>query len=374
MGGVDATALRLVNAVLGTLVALVAFCVAREVAGDRTAFVAGLAAALWPSLAFWSATILRDTLVSLTVLALWWVLIVAERQRRLWLASFVTLDLFLLSTLRPYLAQVAAVAVLAWLAYPSLARLPRRVTVTALVGVVAVGCVMVLRQPRIVDDFGHNVMYRQTVTRMETLGRLYRDPRRIDEVELRPFFPGAAVVDPDSPSDWLKVGVVYETGDKPGYLLVAFTDESLRPMLASDLMWLRDAPIPPLQLLSWIAPAVGAVFAGLPDTRATNLAWVIDALAWDTVLAVALIGIIRRRLPMRTWLLPAVVVLATMGSLVALPGSPGNAARHRATHTLPLLLVFASGALTLWGRAVTSASNTPISVTAAAVSVSRSAR
>ena len=47
------------------------------------------------------------------------------------------------------------------------------------------------------------------------------------------------------------------------------------------------------------------------------------------------IGLVSARLSLREWLLPLCVVAGTIAALVAIPGDPGNAERHRATQAAP---------------------------------------
>jgi hypothetical protein len=234
---------------------------------------------------------------------------------------------------------------------------------------------------RQIDEAAHSLVYRQTVTHMEAMGRLYRDPRTIDEKMLLPFRSGQAVAIADpSKAGWVLAGLIDQAAG-PGMIIVDFTDGSNRIVPAADLVLLESAVIPPAQLFEWVVPSALAVFVGLPDSGEAKLAWVADAVLWDVLLVLSLLGGVRARIPVREWLFPACVVLATVGALIAIPGSPGNAERHRATQTVPLLLVFASGLLSAvprrgWasaGRPVTRASSMPPSESAAAASSIRSA-
>jgi hypothetical protein len=71
--------------------------------------------------------------------------------------------------------------------------------------------------------------------------------------------------------------------------------------------------------------------------------WTIEALAWDLLFLLAVAGGLRAGVPLRDWIYPACIVLGTATALIAVPGAPGNDDRHRASQTIPLLLVFASG-------------------------------
>lgn len=340
MGGrVEANALRVANATIGTIVVLVAMLTANSLLGTRAAVMAGLATAVWPSLILWSATMLRDILGSLAVVGIWWALVTSRQQGWLRTACFVGLALVLLASLRPYLAQAAAVGALVWLVYPWVSR---RVLLAAGLVAVALGGMYLVRSA---DELVHSVVYRQTVARMETLGRLYRDPRRTDEQELLPFHPGWTVAITDPKTGEVLPGVVYEVGERPGTVVVAFTDETLRTLWHADLVSLRDTYIPPTYMFGWLRESAAAVFLGVPDRGDVNRAWVLDALAWNVLLVISVVGVIRAGVPVRDVLFPACIVVATLAALMALPGAPGNAERHRTTQTVPLLLVLASGIL-----------------------------
>src|SRR5262245_61029605 len=102
LGAPNSTAFRLMNAALGTAVALLSMDVARRLFSPRAGLVAGLVVALWPTLVFWSATMLRDTLASFAVVLTWWTL-VAARDRANWrVVCTVVLAVVVLASIRPY--------------------------------------------------------------------------------------------------------------------------------------------------------------------------------------------------------------------------------------------------------------------------------
>jgi hypothetical protein len=216
---------------------------------------------------------------------------------------------------------------------------------------------------------------------METLGRLYRDPLPTDSIVQLPFRPGVTIALTDPQTGWLMTGLV-EDSSEPGFVTVSLTDDTSRRVPISDVVLLQDARIPTLQLFSWLVPSALAVFAGLPTTsKAANAVWIPAALAWDGLLVFGVLGLARSTLPVREWLFPLCVIGGTIAALIAIPGDPGNAERHRATQTVPLLLVLASGLLasrawatSLAGRPVTSATSMPASATTAVSSSRRSAR
>ena len=379
VGSVNSTAFRLANGVLGTVVVLLCALVAQSLFGGRAGLLAGLAAAAWPDLILWSATFVRDTLASLAVIALWWALVVAKRQSTLLTVPLVLFAIVLLATLRDYLAILAGLGTAAWVAYPFVRRHGARTIAwasTALVGAVAV---LAVAQPGMIDKTLHSLFYRQVVTRMETMGRLYRDPPPPDELVQLPFRPGAVIAIADPRTGWLMTGIVTDSS-QPGFVSVDLTDDTSRVVPISDVELLQDVRVPRLEMLSWVLPSMGSVLLGLPDAgEEANVAWVGAALAWDVLVVLATYGLLRNNVDARNWIYPMCITVGTVVTLLAIPGAPGNAERHRATQTVPLLVVLASGVAVSRarssapdGRAVINATRMPSRATTASASVRRS--
>jgi hypothetical protein len=381
VGHMDSVAFRLTNATLGTLVALTIALVAAATIGKRAALVAGIAVAFWPTMVLWSATFLRDTLGSFTVVALWWMLVNSRRLGRPRVAAAAVLAVVLLAGSRPYLAGAVATGVLAWAALPWLARQSRRSLVLGAGSVLALGLVAAILQARHIDQAAHQLVYRQMTTRLETLGLLNYDVNPSGPPIEQPFGPGAPVALVDQRSGWLDAGLVREPIG-PGLVTASFMDGSIREERIADLVLLQSAPLSPVQLVVSMGPGLLSFLTGAPNGGdSSNLVWIADALAWDVLFVLAILGGRRARVPLREWLYPACVVLGTVAALVSVPGAPGNDDRHRATQTVPLLIVFAAGLLAsrprtveLPGRAVSNATNNPTSAPTAAVSRRRSPR
>jgi 4-amino-4-deoxy-L-arabinose transferase-like glycosyltransferase len=382
-GVVDSNAFRVVNAALGAAVVVLSALVARRLFGPRAGFVAGLGLAVWPTLVLWSATMLRDTFGSFALVAVWWALSRARDTARdvgwLRVACGVFLSLVILLSLRPYLGGALAVGVLAWAAYPLLRKLSRRALTALVTGAAVVGVVFAVQQARRIDFATHELFYRQTVTRMETLGLLYTD--QPPDTENLPMKPGTAVALADPHTGWLLGGVVKDFVG-PDVVRVAFTDQSIRELPLKDLVPVQSANIPPLQLVASVLPGVGSYLVGTSvSSDSTSLAWVVPAVATDALVVLAIAAGLRSRLSPREWLFPLCIVGGTMLALVAVPGAPGNAERHRATQVVPLLLVLATGLLASRGasarasdRALSSMTTSPTSEPAPAISRMRSAR
>jgi hypothetical protein len=380
-GHMDTVAFRLVNATLGALVAVTCCVVAAQLINRRAALLAGLVVALWPTLVLWSATLLRDTLASFSVVVVWWTLTSRRRVLDARVVATVAVALLLLAGVRPYLAGAVAIGAIGWAAWPLVRGASPRVLAPAAVAVVLLGGIVVARQSVAINQLAHVLVYRQLTTRLETLGLLYRDVDPSDPPQEPPFGPGTAVATIDSSTGWAKPGLI-EKPLGPGVVLVAAMDGSESPMRIADLTLLQSAPLSPLQVVASIGPGVISFATGTSSSGdQSNAAWTADALAWDVLFVLAIIGGVRARVPAREWIFPACVVLGTAAALIAVPGAPGNDDRHRAAQAVPFLVVFAAGWLGLRAREaavsgvpVSSAASSPISAGIAAISRSLSLR
>jgi hypothetical protein len=379
-GGVaDANTFRVINSAFGAVVVVLSVLVARRLFGARAALVTGLVLAVWPTLVLWSATMLRDTAGGLAVVVVWWTLGRAHVSG--WVRTLGTVGLALVVTLslRPYLGGAIVVGVLAWAAYPHVRRLQWRGLAALGACATAIVVVLAVMLGRRLDYASHELLYRQTMTRMETLGRLYTDqpPATTD----LPMKPGAAVGLIDPGSGWVLGGVVqaFPTND---VARVAFTDETIRELPVRELIPLQSTRIPPFELVAWVGPNLVSYLLGTSMTTEPNSpVWIAQALVWDALLALAVLSVVRRRLPAQEWLFPLCIVGGTVLALIAVPGAPGNADRHRATQTVPLLLVLATGLISeleparrASGVAVATMRMSPASEAAPASSRMRSAR
>jgi len=381
IGHMDTVSYRLANATLGALVALVASIIAARIVGGRAGLIAGLVLALWPTLVLWSATFLRDTLASFIVIVVWWSLVRSERAWNVRTICVPIVGLLIAGGLRPYLAGAMALGILVWAVYPLARRQsPRVLALAAAVLVVAFG-VFALQQARHIDQAAHELVYRQTTTRMETLGRLYSDPNPDTPPQEPPFGPGAAVAISQPGTDWILTGLVQDPLGA-GLVRVGFVDGSIRQERIADLTLIQSARLVPTQIVASLGPGLVAFLAGSSnDSDSGSFVWALDAFAWDVLLLVAIVGGIRARIPLHTWLFPACVVLGTTAALIAVPGAPGNVDRHRSAQTLPLLVVFASSwwlarrsSAASMGWAVSSANISATSPVAPAASRKRSLR
>jgi hypothetical protein len=379
VGAADSNAFRVVNAALGAIVVVVSMTVARQMFGERAGLIAGLGLAVWPTLVLWSATMLRDTLGSFAVVVVWWTLVRAREVGVLRTVGAIFLALVVLLSLRPYLGVAVLTGALAWAAYLVARRLPKLVLIPAAGVAVALGVAVLIVEARPIDFAAHELVYRQTVIRMETLGRLYTDSPPEGELPIRAGAAVAVVTDPVS--GWLLTGIVQDF-PRPNEVRVAFTDESIRELPLSTIIPIQSAPIPPQQLVAWVVPNLLRFMAGVSmNSEPSSPVWVVSALGWDLLVALAALATFQRRLSASEWLLPLCVVAGTVLALIAIPGAPANVDRHRTTQTIPLLLVLATGVLSsrarstsLRGATVTNSRTSPSSDPTPASSRMRSAR
>ena len=193
--------------------------------------------------------------------------------------------------------------------------------------------------------------------------------------------PGTAVALANPRTGWLLGGVVQDFVG-PDVVRVAFTDRSIRDLPMNELVPVPSANIPPLQLVTSVLPGVASYLMGTPVSGdSASPGWMAAALGADLLVVLALAAAVRARLSPREWLFPLCIVGGTVLALVAVPGAPGNAERHRATQVVPLLLVLATGLLASRGasarasdRALSSMMTSPTSEPAPAISRIRSAR
>lgn len=344
-GHMDTVAFRLANATFGTLLAVTIALVAARLLGGRAGLVAGLVIGVWPTLVLWSAMFLRDTLVGCTLAIVWWTLRSQRGRLTQRVLCVVLLALLLMASLRPYAAGAVAIGVLIWAAWPHLeGRSVRFLAVSAAVGVVLCAGVA-LSQWRHIDEGAHQLVYRQLTTRMEAMGLLYHDPPPDDGPHEWPFGPGAAVALVAPGGSWITPGLIQQSLG-PGRVLVGFPDGSQSEEQISDLTLLQSAPLTPWQLITSIVPGLTSFLSGTPVSGdESSWVWTADALAWDVLFVLGVVGGIRSRLPLREWLFPASIVLGTAAALIIVPGAPGNDDRHRVAQTVPFLVVFAIGAL-----------------------------
>lgn len=130
-------AMKLLNCLLGALVAGLIFLIARRLFGYMAGVLAGIAAAFFPSTFLWSLTSLKDTMFLFAVALVMWLLTVllATGSWRLVLPLLVAFAL--VGSLRSYVQVMLGVIVPGTVVLQSTARLPRKWPLAA---VLVTGC------------------------------------------------------------------------------------------------------------------------------------------------------------------------------------------------------------------------------------------
>jgi hypothetical protein len=335
---------RLLNALLGTLVVLLVARSARVHLGPTAVAPAAALAALWPASVIWGAFMLRDTLVALVVMALWWSTTLWSRGERLLGGLLAALCLSLLAGMREYVAALAVAALVAWGLARPLARLPWRV-----VGIVVLAAGLagtaVVAQSGLLDRAARALVYRQAVVQLETQGMLYVEPPP-DGLD-GSYLPGELVAVTAAPADNPRLGVVHRYVDRASRE-VAFIQGDTTIVGVDDLAPMHEAPVSPAWLIGRSLAGLGGSIVGVGSEgidRPSALAWVAAALAWDALFATAAVGLWRQRRAWRTYVFPIVMALGTLTVLAGVPSGIGNAARHLAAHATPALIVLAVGAV-----------------------------
>ncbi|MCB0218311.1 MAG: glycosyltransferase family 39 protein [Chrysiogenetes bacterium] len=146
---------KLVNAVAGALAVVGLFRIAGRIATQRAALLAGVFAALCPSLTLWSALAIRDALVVLGLVLCFDAVLDWSERKRLSAWLMLAFGVFLVATLRDYLANILLASLaLAAIAGQGKVISPRRFLVSISILVLLV---IVLREMGIVEPLVEQV-------------------------------------------------------------------------------------------------------------------------------------------------------------------------------------------------------------------------
>lgn len=268
----------LANAAFGAFAVLLAWSLAREVAGPTAARAAAWLTALWPSLVLWSSLNLKDALAILAILS------VLRGAQRLQVGVapggvlFVAAGFALLAQLRGYLVLVTAVAVALAFLLPKLRAAPLAT------GALLLGAALVLPSVGPVQDLALD-------NHLETLDHTRSQMATGDSA----YLEDADVSTPTSALRFLPLGLVY-------FLLAP----------APWQVWNARQMLTMPEMIAW--------YALLP------------------IIVLGIIGAVRERFVASLPLLS--FVLLTTLSYALVEGNLGTAYRHRA-QVLVALLVFA---------------------------------
>ncbi len=144
--------IRATNVVFGAALAIVVYELVHRLIGRRSAFFAGMAIALWPSLILWSSLLLKDPL-TLLGLAVFFLGAVHAWRGSPWGVVAATLGIALVEWMRPWAFAVASVALLIGLLVRVIKGSRREVTSFAALVVLAGGVSVVGGQGFLGVDF-----------------------------------------------------------------------------------------------------------------------------------------------------------------------------------------------------------------------------
>ena len=265
--GPDPNALRLVNVTLGALVMVACVRIAARRFGSRPAVAAGILVGLWPPIVFFSNLIIRDTLVSFSVVAGWWAAVEWSEGRRARAAGVAFLSLVLAAELRQYVAVLIGAGIAASIAYPVVRRMSRPAAAGLVLAVCVAAALTLVARPGLADGVIRQIVYRQMATRMEMLGRLYNLDDHQDPWS-GPNGPGTAVVLRETNGADVLLGVIQRRPDL-STAVVAFADDSLRTVPIDDLLTFQHATIPPPWIFHNYVEDLGGVLGGVSDLADT---------------------------------------------------------------------------------------------------------
>ena len=292
-------AAKMLNVMLGALTAVLVYVLGRELFDRRTAVIAALFTAFFPSMALWSTVNLKDPMVvALTVAAIFGLLRFARRHEW-WALALSLASFYYLENLRPYVFLI-----LAWL-------LP-------------VGFLLADRSPlrRKLIRFAPvliGVALISVVTNNEEFGLKWLSPKALTDAEWARYVGARGA---DSGID--------EMALKPPKEMETITRRTL-DYLPRGLYYVVLGPVP------WESRA-GMARAVIPEM-----------LVWYLIVTAALVGLVvsfRRR--WRELMLPLGLSAGVVLALALTAGNTGNLFRHRSMYLPYTFILAAVGLQWVW--------------------------
>ncbi|HYY88259.1 MAG TPA: glycosyltransferase family 39 protein [Chloroflexota bacterium] len=322
--GPDFTAVRILNAAVGTVAVALVFGIAKRTFGPAAARAAAWTVAFWPAVVLWSGSGLRESLFTTSTLLVPWLL-----TRRLtspaWGVGLATaaVTLIVIGALRNYTAWVLALAAALGLA-------SRRL---ALAGLLFVGVVAVWPRLPIAAQLTPSAIERQAAA-IELATIPETDPAKRPPPPNRSLPEITSIVRAQLPGDTgLTTAIVfgYET-DPIRYVIATDRDsfyvlppERVGPVNAENVTW--DVPL--RRLLSglrllFLPPAP---WGSAPVQR---LATIPDALALDFLVALVVLSVwTERRVRSTAWVVSVVYLVVMIFGLAIISANLGTVFRHR---------------------------------------------
>jgi hypothetical protein len=294
-------AVKMMNVLFGSLLAVVTYALGRELFGPRVGLVAGILTAFFPSLVAWSAINLKDILVVLLTVTATYGLLRYARRHEWWALLLALAALLAIENLRQFVFFI-----LCWL-MPLAFLLAdrsgwRRKLLLALPLVLAIAFF----------NFGTN---------NEKFGTNFLTPKALTEAEWKRWLE-----ERDAATG------INEDSVKPPRDLETIVERSIT-YLPKGVFYVLFGPTP------WEARS-GFAQAVIPEM-----------LAWYTLLAAALLGLcLTLRQSWRDLALPLAFSAAWVLALALTEGNTGNIFRHRSMFMPFVFLLSAVGLVWVWDR------------------------
>ena len=306
-------AMKLLNCLLGALVAGLVFLITRRVFGERAGILAGVAAAFFPSTFLWSLTNLKETMFLFGAALLLWLLTLLVTTGR-WVLIVPLLAAFaLVGGLRFHIQAMLGLLVPGTVLLQSRHQLPRK---WAQAAVLAAGCAVLLMFSSGVQFFGVGTEYLNQRRYCAAVGAesAFVPADQATAAEQCWATDAKPVVDPDAQSDSL----------------------SLAGRSARELMtWLPTGTI----------YALAAPFPWTADRTAERVT-IPEMVLWYGAVLLGLIGFARHARSWRQYVHLLGYIGALFLMLAVTTGNLGTLVRHRGM-IIPFVLIF-SGAGAAW--------------------------
>jgi len=344
--GPEPLAARITGAALGASAAVLAALSAQALFGRTAGLAAGIVFGIVPGLVVWSATLLKEPLVTALVALVLWAA-VRWRSAPSWqLCVLVLAALQMLASVRIYaglglatvVAAALAVSLLRRAGRPRQSRLARALAVVGVLGVASAISLQSETIRGVLDPV--RLVYYQTVIRLVP-PPFERLPSEVSQRDIVGGVVGGPIVAVDVEGEVQVPGMVI-AGQGPDHVYVALSRDDIRLVDRARVRPVNQ--MQPQQAQRHLLDSLGAgllraVVAPLdsPSTSPGYLALTADALLWLALLAVAAVAALRSRHPLLLLPLAFTGLMLLVQSIIG--GNAGNLVRQRAVMCLPGLIL-----------------------------------
>ncbi len=343
--GPDFTAIRLLNAALATLSLGLVFGTARALFGLPAARVATWLAAVWPMLAFWTGTGLRESPTILLTLLVPWLLTRTTPNGRvekgLLVAAGTSLAMLVLASLRANVALALLAGLLVGVLAAPAPRALQWLKPAALLAALAGGIVLVglssgfeSGRSNLADQLSPRALEYRAAAMQLTPGINRQDPATFPPKPDPSFLTLGSVVRVKLPNqDQLATAMPADYVEDPPRYVVLLGDGTRTVVEPEDVQPLTDANVGWADVLARGALGARLLFVLTPPWSPEPLQRRLsapDTLAFDALLGLALLAAWReRRRRSATWLMLLVYPAAILVGLALLSTNLGTVVRQR---------------------------------------------